>query len=118
MKNNILERFNDITEYWSPKILAEINDSYLKIAKMKGEFVWHNHSDEDEYFQVIKGEMIIKFEDKEVLLRKDDFFVVPKKVEHCPVAKEECWVMIFEKRDTKHTGDKVTELTKSVDEQK
>ncbi|MFA8342925.1 MAG: cupin domain-containing protein [Rhodothermaceae bacterium] len=117
MVNNIIEKFSEVTELWSPKIVAEINDQYVKIAKIKGEFVWHNHAQEDEFFYVVKGEMKILLKDKEIVLKENEFYVVPKTVEHCPSAEEECWIMLVEKKETQHTGEVVTDKTKSIDEQ-
>lgn len=115
--DNIIEKFSEVTEYWSPKIIAEVNDSYVKIVKAKGEFVWYNHEEEDELFYIIKGEFILKFEDSEIKLKENDFYIVPKKINHCPVAKEECWVMVIEKKSTKHTGDLITDITKDIQQQ-
>lgn len=115
--NNVLEKFSGITDFWSPKVLAEVNDQYVKIAKIKGEFVWHNHANEDELFFVVKGELKIKFKDSEVVLKENEMYVVPKGIEHCPVAEDECWIMLIEKKETKHTGEIVTGKTKSINDQ-
>jgi len=114
---NLLAQFNDITEYWSPKVIASVNDQYVKIAKLKGSFVWHDHEIEDEMFYIVKGSLVIKYKDNEVLLNEGDFHVVPKGIQHFPVADEECWVMLIEQKSTKHTGDVVTEQTKSIENQ-
>lgn len=117
MIKNIMKEFDAIEEYWSPKIIADINDSYVKIAKVKGEFVWHDHEKEDELFHVLKGTLIIKYEASEVVLNENDMHVVPKGVKHFPMAKEETWIMLIEKKTTAHTGDVVSPLTKSLDVQ-
>jgi mannose-6-phosphate isomerase-like protein (cupin superfamily) len=117
MITNIHEAFDTITLYWSPKIIAEINDVYVKLAKLKGEFVWHDHADEDEYFQIIKGELEIKYENYSIFLKEGDSHVVPKGKSHFPIAKEECWVLLIENKSTAHTGDIIVEGTKSIEEQ-
>ncbi len=114
---NLLAQFKEVTEYWSPKVIASVNDQYVKIAKLKGSFVWHDHELEDEMFYIVKGSLVIKYEDNEVLLNEGDFHVVPKGIQHFPVADEECWVMLIEQKSTKHTGDVVTEQTKSIENQ-
>ena len=117
LAKNILKEFETITDYWSPKIIGELNGQYLKIAKIKGEFVWHDHSDEDEMFWVIKGEMDLMFRDKTVHLGEGDFYVISKGVEHNPKAEEECCIVLLEPKSTKHTGDVIIDATKSIDEQ-
>lgn len=114
---NLLAQFNEVTEYWSPKVIASVNDQYVKIAKLKGSFVWHDHELEDEMFYIVKGSLVIKYKDGEVLLNEGDFHVVHKGTQHFPVADEECWVMLIEQKSTKHTGDVVTEQTKSIENQ-
>jgi mannose-6-phosphate isomerase-like protein (cupin superfamily) len=114
---NIESRFDEVTEYWSPKIIARVNDQYVKIAKLKGEFVWHAHEEEDELFLVIRGRLRIQLEDGDVHLDPGQFVVVPRGVRHNPVAAEECWVMLVETVSTKHTGEVVTSRTRSIDEQ-
>lgn len=115
-KKNIMNMFDQINSYWSPKILHEANDDYIKIAKLSGSFVWHAH-DEDEVFFIVKGHLKIELEDQDVLLDEGDLYVVPKGIRHNPVAEEECWVMLIEPKQTKHTGDVVTEKSKSIEEQ-
>ena len=117
MVNNLLEKFSEVKEYWSPKVIAGVNESYVKIAKLKGEFVWHDHEFEDEMFLIVKGELIIKLRDKDLILKENDFYVIPKKTEHFPVAEKECWVMLFEKKETKHTGSIIADGTKSIEDQ-
>ncbi len=119
MKNsgNITDLFYLVREYWSPHIIAEVNDDYIKIAKFKGELLWHDHEEEDEMFYVIKGSFDLHLEGESRTLKEGDFYVVKKGTRHRPMAKEECWVMIIEKKETKHTGKEVSEITKSIEEQ-
>ena len=114
---NLEQEFEKITEHYSPRIVAELNGQYLKIAKAKGEMVWHDHADEDEMFYIVKGEMELHFRDKIVPLKTGDFIVVPRGVEHRPIAEKECWVALFEPKETKHTGDVDSEQTKTIEEQ-
>lgn len=108
---NIKSKFNQFTDQWSPKVIADLNGQQVKLARLEGEFVWHDHKDEDELFYVVKGSLILEFRDKTVTLNEGDMIVVPKGVEHKPIAKEECWVMLFEPAAIKHTGDVEHELT-------
>ena len=114
---NIESRFDDVTELWSPKVIGRVNDQYVKIARLHGEFLWHAHEHEDELFMVIRGTLRIQLEDGEVTLGPGEMVVVPRGVRHNPVAAEECWVMLVETVTTKHTGDVVSERTRSIDEQ-
>lgn len=113
----IESQFEQLTEYWSPRVIGRVNDQYVKVAKLKGEFVWHAHDDEDELFLVVRGRLRIQLEDGEVELGPGQLVVVPRGVRHNPVADEECWVMLVETVTTKHTGDVVTERTRSIAEQ-
>lgn len=110
-------RFDDVTDYWSPRVIGQVNDQYVKIAKLKGEFVWHAHDAEDELFMVIRGQLRIQLEDGEVQLGPGQFVVVPRGVRHNPMAAEECWVLLVETVTTSHTGEVVTSRTRSIDEQ-
>lgn len=110
-KINIYEKMDLINEHWSPKILAEVNESYVKAVKLKGEFLWHVHENEDEMFFVLKGLLVIKFRDKEVILKDGEFLVIPKGIEHMPVAEEEVHAMLIEPKSTLNTGDIVNERT-------
>lgn len=110
-KVNVYEKLNLFNEYWSPKILGQINDSYVKVAKFKGEFLWHTHENEDEMFYVLKGSLIIKFKDKDVTLNEGEFLIIPRGNEHMPVAKEEVHVMLIEAKTTLNTGDVKNERT-------
>ena len=117
MKVNIEQSFDQINEHWSPKVVGRVNDQYVKVAKIKGEFVWHNHTDEDELFLIVRGRLRMQLEGEEVELNAGDMYVVPKGVMHKPVADEECWVMLIETVTTKHTGDVETPMTKSIADQ-
>ncbi len=114
---NTKDIFNEVTEYWSPKIINEFNGNYIKVAKLKGEFIWHKHENEDELFLIKKGNLIIDFEDKSVHLKEGDGYVVPKGVMHNPRCKEECWVMLIEPKSTLHTGNVKTGKSKSIGQQ-
>lgn len=110
-KVNLSEKFEKFSDYWSPKIAAEFNNNYLLLAKLKGEFVWHTHENEDELFLVVKGKLTIKLRDHDVHLNEGEFFIVPRGVEHFPVAEEEVQVLLIEPKSTKHTGEVITEKT-------
>ena len=113
-KINLSQKLSLFKEYWSPKIVGELNDSYIKLAKLKGEFDWHRHDDEDELFFIVKGQLTIKFRDKDLVLDAGELVVIPKGVEHLPVAAEEVQVMLIEPKGTLNTGNVVTEKTKQV----
>lgn len=112
IKVNLAEKFGALREHWSPKIAGEVNDSYVKLVKFQGEFVWHKHEDEDEMFLVVAGRITIRFRDGDVALEENEFVVVPKGVEHCPVAEEEAQVLLFEPKTTLNTGDVRNERTR------
>lgn len=114
---NLLEELNHVTEYWSPRIVANVNDQYVKVAKLKGTLVWHKHDNEDELFQIVKGELTIEYENESVHLKEGDIHVVPAGTMHNPVAEKECWIVLIETVTTKHTGDVIVEKTKSLDDQ-
>ena len=116
-KVNLAERFSRFQDLWSPKIVGELNDSYIKLAKVHGEFVWHAHADEDEFFLVVKGRLLIRLRDREVLLNEGEFFVVPRGVEHLPIAEEEAHILLLEPKATLHTGDVDSERTVAVEAQ-
>ena len=102
---NLEEKFEQITDYWTPKIIGELNGQYVKLAKLKDEFVWHSHEEEDELFMVVKGTLIMDFRDKTTYTKVGELLIVPKTVEHNPRTNgEEVWVMLFEPKATKHTG--------------
>lgn len=104
-KVNLAEKFALFQDYWSPKIAGELNDSHIKLAKLKGEFVWHHHEEEDELFLVIKGKLLIKLRDRDIWLEEGEFVVIPKGVEHLPIAEEEVHVMLLEPKTTLNTGN-------------
>ncbi len=106
-----------LTEYWSPRVIAEVDDCYVKVAKIHGTLAWHSHETEDELFLVLKGRLRIEMEAGSVELGEGEMFVVPKGVRHNPVAEEECHVMLFERKSTLHTGDVMTEKTRAISEQ-
>lgn len=117
-KGNVNELFKLVKDYWSPKVIGDVNDDYIKIAKFKDELIWHDHVNEDEMFYVIKGSFDLFLENNEIVtLNEGDFYVVKKGIKHKPVAKEECWVMLIEKKETKHTGDIESDFTKSIEDQ-
>jgi len=106
-----------LTELWSPRVIAEVDDSYIKVAKVQGTFGWHAHPDEDELFLILKGRLRIEMEQGTVELGPGEIFVVPKGTRHNPVAEEECHLMLIERKSTLHTGDTVTDKTRSLAEQ-
>jgi mannose-6-phosphate isomerase-like protein (cupin superfamily) len=108
---NIAQKFSLFQEYWQPRIAGELNDSYLKLAKLKGEFIWHKHDNEDELFLVVKGKLLIRLRDGELWLGEGEFTIIPKGVEHCPVAEEEVQVILLEPKSTLNTGDVQNERT-------
>ena len=113
-KVNMAEKFKLFQEHWSPKIVGEVNDCYLKLVKFKGEFVWHHHDVEDEMFMVIKGRFVMKLKDKDVQLEEGEFIVIPHGVEHMPVADEEVEVLLIEPKTTLNTGNVKNERTVEV----
>ncbi|TMH34208.1 MAG: cupin domain-containing protein [Betaproteobacteria bacterium] len=106
-----------LTELWSPRVIAEVDDSYIKVAKVHGQFTWHSHDNEDELFLVLDGQLRIEMESGTVELNQGEMFVVPKGVRHNPIAEHECLVMLIERKTTLHTGSVVSEKTRSLDEQ-
>lgn len=106
-----------LTELWSPRVIAEVDDAYVKVARVQGTFGWHTHADEDELFLVLHGRLRIDMEAGAVELGQGELFVVPKGVRHNPTAIEECHVMLIERKSTKHTGDVVTEKSRSIADQ-
>ena len=106
-KINLQDNFALFNEYWDPKIIGELNDAYIKLVKFKGEFIWHKHDNEDEMFLVVKGEMTIKLDEKDIHLSAGAFFIVPKGIRHCPIAEKEVHVVLIEPKATIKTGDQV-----------
>jgi mannose-6-phosphate isomerase-like protein (cupin superfamily) len=108
---NLAQKLSLFTEHWSPKIVGELNDFYVKLVKFQGEFVWHHHDDEDEMFLVVTGRLQMRFRDKDLWLNEGEFVIVPRGVEHMPVAPEEVHVVLFEPKSTLNTGDVQSERT-------
>jgi len=106
-----------LTELWSPRVVGEVDEAYIKVAKVQGSLVWHSHEAEDELFLVLKGHLRIELEDGSVELDEGELFVVPKGVRHNPVAEQECHILLIERKSTLHTGAELTERTRSVAEQ-
>lgn len=106
-----------LTELWSPRVIGELDDNYIKVAKVQGTLAWHSHEHEDELFYVLAGVFRIEMEDRTVVLNPGEMFVVPKGVRHNPIADEECLILLIERKSTLHTGDVRTERTRSIDEQ-
>ncbi len=106
-----------LTELWSPRVIAEVDDAYIKVAKVQGSLAWHSHEKEDELFLILKGRLRIELEDRAVDLNEGEMFVVPKGVRHNPVADEECHIMLIERKSTLHTGDLTTDKTRSLADQ-
>lgn len=112
-KVNLAEKFSTFSEHWTPKIVGELNQQHVKIAKFKGEFVMHHHKNEDELFLVIKGVLNIELEDKTIEMKAGEFVIIPKGVAHKPYAKEEVEVLLFEPATTLNTGNKINDFTVS-----
>lgn len=108
---NLLDKLGQFSDTWSPRIVAALNGQLVKLAKLKGEFVWHAHENEDELFYVVQGELIMRLRDREVPLKAGDLFVVPRGVEHSPSSPRGASVMLFEPEQTRHTGNAVHERT-------
>ena len=110
-KVNVNQKFSLIQDYWSPKIAGEINDSHVKLVKFKGEFVWHHHETEDELFLVVKGKLLIKLRDSDIWLQEGEFVIIPKGIDHLPIADEEAHVILLEPKTTLNTGNTQNERT-------
>jgi mannose-6-phosphate isomerase-like protein (cupin superfamily) len=108
---NLAERFGLISEFWSPRIAGELNGQQVKLAKLKGEFVWHHHDNEDELFLVVLGTLVIRLRNEDVVINEGEFFIVPRGIEHMPVADEEVHVLLFEPAGTRNTGNVLNERT-------
>jgi mannose-6-phosphate isomerase-like protein (cupin superfamily) len=104
-KVNISQKFSLFKEHWSPKIVGELNDSYVKVPKLKGEFIWHHHENEDELFLVFKGKLLIKLRDQDIWLDEGEFTIIPKGVDHLPIAEDEVQVLLIEPKSTLNTGN-------------
>ncbi|MDP8995689.1 MAG: cupin domain-containing protein [Pseudomonadota bacterium] len=109
---NLAAKLSSFSEHWSPKIVGDYNGNDLLVVKLKGEFVWHSHADTDDFFMVLKGQLTIQMRGGDVVLNPGEVFVVPKGVEHCPRADEECHVLLIEPRGTPNTGNEATAVKK------
>ena len=107
----LTEKLGSFQDYWSPKIVGELNDSFVKLVKLKGEFVWHHHETEDELFLVVKGSLLIKLRDRDIRVESGDFVIIPRGVEHLPVAEDEVHVLLLEPKSTLNTGNVTNERT-------
>jgi mannose-6-phosphate isomerase-like protein (cupin superfamily) len=110
-KINVREKLAMFSDHWNPRVVGELNGQHVKLAKFQGEFVWHDHAEEDEMFLVVRGSFRMDFRDRSVTLKEGEFIIVPRGVEHRPVAEQEVEVMLFEPAEIKHTGDVESELT-------
>lgn len=108
---NIKEKLGLFEEYWNPKIIGELNDHKVQVVKLKGEFVWHHHENEDELFLVIKGKLIIHFRDRDIEVNEGEFVIIPHKLEHKPEAKEEVHIVLIEPKTSINTGNVTTDKT-------
>jgi mannose-6-phosphate isomerase-like protein (cupin superfamily) len=112
-KVNLAEKFSLFNEYWGPRIVGEVQGMHVKLAKLKGEFIWHHHENEDEMFLIVKGHLLLKFRDRDVWLDEGEFIIVPRGMEHLPVAEEECHILFVEPAGTLNTGNVQNERTKA-----
>lgn len=108
---NLKEKFSRFSDYCNPRIIGEVNDCQVKAVKLKGEFIWHHHDNEDELFLVVKGTLRMKFRDREAIVNEGEFVVVPRGIEHCPVAEEEVHIVLIEPKSTLNTGNITNERT-------
>ena len=108
---NIKDKFKLFSEHWTPKKIGELNGQQILLAKIKGEFIWHAHEHEDELFMIIKGSLLLEFRDKTVELNEGEIYIIPKGIEHKPIAKEEVHVLLFEPLEIKHTGNVMSDVT-------
>src|SRR5271157_6044256 len=108
---NLREKFAKFSDYWNPRIIGELNDCHVKAVKLKGEFVWHHHGSEDELFLVVQGTLGMKFRDREAIVNEGEFIIVPRGVEHLPVADEEVHMLLLEPKTTLNTGNVANEKT-------
>ena len=116
-KVNLAEKFQMFEDLWSPRLVGELNENYIKLAKGKGELDWHSHDDEDEFFLVVRGHLDIHLRDDVISLDPGEFYVVPKGVEHRPVASEGTEIMLIEPKQTLHTGTRQTDMTVAIEDQ-
>lgn len=113
-KVNLASKFSLFQDHWSPKIVGEINDAYVKLVKLQGEFVWHHHETEDELFLVVKGSLLMRLRDRDVRVEEGEMIIIPRGVEHLPVAEDECHVLLLEPKTTLNTGNVKGERTVEV----
>ena len=111
-KVNVEDKFSQITDFWNPRIAGELNGQMVKLVKFKGEFVWHKHDNEDEMFFVVEGEFNMELRDKTIVIKENEFIIIPRGVEHRPVAPNEVSVILFEPATTLNTGDQRNEMTR------
>lgn len=102
---NLRKKLDSFQDFWSPKIVGELNESFVKLVKLKGEFVWHHHDDEDELFLVLKGSLLMKLRDREIRVEPGEFVIIPRGVEHLPVAEDETQILLLEPKSTLNTGN-------------
>lgn len=112
-KINLNEKFSLFNDHWNPRVLGDLNGQQVKIAKVKGEFVWHDHANEEELFLIIKGTLKLVFEKETVTLNEGEILIIPRGVAHKPIAEEEVWLLLFEPASTKHTGEVKSPLTQN-----
>lgn len=108
---SLTEKLGSFQDYWTPKIVGELNDSFVKLVKLKGEFVWHHHETEDELFLVVKGSLLIKLRDRDIRVESGEFVIIPRGLEHLPVAEDEVHVLLLEPKSTLNTGNVTNERT-------
>ena len=108
---NLRDKFAKFTDQWRARVVGELNDTFVKLVKIKGEFIWHHHEEEDELFFIAQGRLLMKFRDGDVWINEGEFLIVPRGVEHCPVAPEEVHIMLVEPKSTVNTGNVVSERT-------
>ena len=116
-KSNPIQVAESLSEYWFPSVISQVDNHYVKVAKLKGSFVWHKHEQQDELFLILKGSLLMEYEDKTIELQAGDLHVVPKDTMHNPVAHEECLVMLIEDKGTAHIGESESSVGRSIDEQ-
>ncbi|HEX8544514.1 MAG TPA: cupin domain-containing protein [Pseudomonas sp.] len=114
---NIESALAKVSQYWSPQVIGQVNDQYIKVAKLKGELMWHSHANEDELFMVVYGTLKIQLEDRDLVLQPGEFCVIPRGVRHNPVALDECGIVLIETVTTLHTGDEISARSVPIEQQ-
>jgi len=112
---NLEQKFGLFNDHWHPRIVGELNDSFVKLAKLKGEFVWHHHDNEDEMFLVVKGTLVIRLRERDLTIRAGEFVIIPRGIEHLPVANDDVEVLLLEPKSTLNTGNVQNERTVQAD---